>query len=73
MSAKALQIAGMMDMLPEAEQDLAFELMKRLVLAWDPDFTKLTPSERKELEEAENDEYIDGDTIDWSNLEKYTV
>ena len=73
MSAKALQIAGMLDMLPESEQDLAFELMKRLVLAWDPDYVKLTPAERIELEEAENDEYIEEDTIDWNNLGKYTV
>jgi len=73
MSTKALQIAEMMDILPEAEQDLTFELMKRLILAWDPDYTKLTPSEKRELEEAENDEYIDGNSIDWSNLKRYTV
>ena len=37
-------------------------LVKKLVLAWDPDFTKLTPSEAKRLDEAqkeiENGEYI---------------
>lgn len=42
----------MLEMLPESEQELASQLTKRLVLAWDPDFTKLTPEERKRLEEA---------------------
>ena len=33
---------------------------------WDPDFTKLTPKERRELEEAENDpEFISHDEINW--------
>ena len=42
--------AEMLDMLPEKEQNFAYELMKKLVLAWDPDFTKLTPDEKKRLE-----------------------
>lgn len=41
------------------------QLVKRLVLAWDPDFTKLTPEEQKLLEAAENGEYIDSRNIDW--------
>lgn len=66
MSSKAMQIAEMFDMLPEQEQTLACEMLKRIVLAWDPDFTKLTPKERKELEEAEADpEFISIDNIDW--------
>lgn len=47
---------------PESDQNLAYELIKKLVFAWDPDFTKLTPSESKKLEEAqkeiENGEFI---------------
>ncbi len=43
------------------------ELVKRLVLAWDPDYTKLTPQELTALEEAENGEYIDAEDIDWDN------
>lgn len=58
----------MLEMLPESEQNLAYEFIKRLVLAWDPDFTKLTPSERKSLEEAEADgEYYELESIDWDN------
>ena len=66
MSEKTMQIAEMFDMLPEQEQNFAFEMMKKIVLAWDPDFTKLTPKERRELEEAENDpEYISHNAINW--------
>jgi hypothetical protein len=66
MSNKTMQIAQMVDMLPEQDQNLAYEIVKKMVLAWDPDFTKLTPQERKELEEAENDpEFINADEINW--------
>lgn len=65
MSNKAQQIAEMIDMLPEQEQEFAYELIKKLVLAWDPDFTKLTPDERKALEQAEADpEFISINDID---------
>jgi hypothetical protein len=59
----------MLEMLPESEQELASQLIKRLVLAWDPDFTKLTPEERKRLEAAEqridNGEYVKDSEINW--------
>lgn len=47
--------------------NLAMELVKRLVLAWDPDFTKLTSDERIRLETAEYGEYIDAENINWDN------
>ena len=69
MSNTAQQVANMIDMLPENDQQLAFELIKKLVLAWDPDFTKVTPQEAKELEEAEqnlkNGKVVSHDDIDW--------
>lgn len=71
MSVQVQEIAAMLDMLPEQEQNLAVELLKRIVLAWDSDYTKLTPKEAKELKEAENSGYIDEKDIDWNNLEKY--
>lgn len=47
-------------MLPEKERYEAVELLKKIVIAWDPDFTKLTEQEKKELEEAKEDkEYFD--------------
>ena len=53
----------------QSEQELASQLIKRLVLAWDPDFTKLTPEERKRLEAAEqridSGEYVKDNEINW--------
>lgn len=71
MSIQSQKIAEMYDMLPDKEKDLAYEMVKRIVLAWDPDYTKLTPTEASELAEAENGEYIDAENIDWDNLDKY--
>lgn len=56
MSDIAMKTAEMVSMLPPSEQSFAYEMVKRLVLAWDPDFTKLTPAEAAELSEAENDD-----------------
>lgn len=70
MAPQVKQIADMLEMLPQQEQEFAFEFIKRLVKAWDPDFTKVTPQEAKDLEEAENSGYIDADEIDWDNLDK---
>ena len=61
------QTVSMLEMLPAQEQNFAFEFVKRLVLAWDPDYTKLTQSERKKLEEAENGEYINAKDINWDD------
>lgn len=57
----------LLEVLPENEQNLALELIKRLVIAWDPDFTKLTPSERAELEAAERD-IIENGTISHNDI-----
>lgn len=65
MSQTTKLAVSMMEMLPETEQVLALELIKRLVLAWDPDYTRLTPAEYRKLEEAENGEYVDFGEIDW--------
>jgi hypothetical protein len=59
----------MLEMLPESEQEFASQFIKRLVLAWDPDFTKLTYEERERLEAAEkridSGEYIKDSEIEW--------
>lgn len=66
MSTATRKIVDLMEILPESEQNFALEFVKKLVLAWDPDFTKLTPAERKELDEAMADrETIPHDAIDW--------
>jgi hypothetical protein len=70
MSVVSKQIIDMLDMLPESEQQLAFELIKRMVLAWDSDFTKLTSAERERLmkaeEEINNNETVKHLDIDWN-------
>ena len=69
MSAKAVEISKMIDMLPDSEQNLVYEFIKRMVLAWDTDFTKVTPSEREALDEADAEikrgEVFTHDAINW--------
>lgn len=55
MSAAVKKATELLEILPENEQNFALEIIKKLVIAWDPDFTRLTPAERAELEEAEKD------------------
>lgn len=71
MSPVAKEITNMLDMLPESEQELAFEFVKRLVLAWDSDFTKVTNEEREQIQRAEDSGFICEDEVDWDNLGKY--
>ncbi len=63
------QIAQMVDFLPDTDQALALELVKKLVLAWDPDFVKLTPAEKAELDRAELEcaagETVPHEAINW--------
>lgn len=62
MSELAQRTAKMLDMLPAQEQNLAFEIIKRIVLTWDHDFTKPTDAEAETLQQAEN-ELARGDTF----------
>lgn len=39
-----------------------------LTLAWDPDYTKLTPEEAKSVEAAEKSGFVDDSDIDWSQI-----
>ena len=68
MSDLVMEAARLMDMLPESDQYFAFEFIKKLVLAWDPDYTKLTPEEAKRLDAAEHSGWIDETEIDWSQI-----
>ena len=44
------------------------EFVKKLVLAWDPDFTKVTPEEAKRIKAAEESGFISDDEIDWDKI-----
>lgn len=69
MSAATREAINLMEILPESDQNFALEFIKKLVLAWDPDYTKVTPAEKKALEEAEKDIAENGtishDAINW--------
>lgn len=71
MSELAMKTAQLLDMLPESDQDFAYEFVKKLVRAWDPDYTKVTPQEARELAEAEASGFVDEEDIDWNDLSKY--
>lgn len=58
-------IIDLLEALPEDKQRLAIEYIYSLVREWDPDFTKLTPLEKKALEEAKNGEFVRFEDIDW--------
>ena len=68
MSSIAIEAARLMDALPEADKVFAYEFIKKLVLAWDPDFTKVTADEAKRIEDAEKSGYVDDDSIDWESI-----
>jgi hypothetical protein len=73
MSNVATKAAELIDMLPEADQNFAYEFLKKMVRAWDPDFTRVTPSERAAIDEAEKSGFVDEQDIDWDNLEQYVT
>lgn len=68
MSGITMEAARLMDILPESDQAFAYEFIKKLVLAWDPDFTKVTDEEAKKMEEAEKSGFLDSDEIDWDTI-----
>lgn len=66
MSSQVLEATNLMESLPVEDQELALRLIKKIVLAWDPNFTKLTSSEKARLDKAE-EEYIRGEVIEDSD------
>ena len=68
MSALAMDIAKMVDMLPESDQEFALAFVKKLVLAWDPDFTRGTPEEAARIEAAKAGEFVCDSDIDWDSI-----
>lgn len=67
MSNTTKAIIEMVEILPEQDQYLAYEIIKKMVLAWDPDFTKLTPNEadavKRGEEEIKNGEVYSHDEV----------
>ena len=66
MSEMVKEAAELMELLPDSDKSFALQMIKKLVLAWDPDFTKLTPTERRDLDEARSEEEtVAHDEINW--------
>lgn len=65
MSTIVAQAAKLMQALPQSEQQFAYEFIKKLVLAWDPDFTKVTDEEKNRISEAEKSGFVNDGDIDW--------
>ncbi len=69
MSGAVKEAVRLMEVLPESDQNFALEFIKKLVLAWDPDYTKVTSAEKKALDEAEKDilenRMVSHDAINW--------
>ena len=67
MSALVKQTTDMLMLLPEEDVSLINGLVKKLIRAWDPDFTKVTEEEKRILEEADkelkNGEYFTEDEV----------
>lgn len=67
MSDKTKELISLVDILPEKEQDFIGEVIKRFILAWDPDFTKVTPQERERIRQAEV-EFERGETVSMDEI-----
>ena len=57
-----LRTAELLDILPDEDVSIVNALIKKLVLAWDPDFTKVTARE-KEILEMSDAEMKNGDFV----------
>ena len=68
MSTIAMDTAKLIDMLPQNDQEFAYEFVKKLILAWDPDFTKVTPEEAKSIAAAEESGFVPENEIDWDTI-----
>ena len=62
LKAKTIETAELLDNLPDEDISMVNTLTKKLVKAWDPNFTKVTAKEKELLEktdeEMKNGEYI---------------
>ena len=52
MSNNTKKLINLFEILPEADQEMLLELTRKLLLAYDPDYTKLLPDEKENIEGA---------------------
>ncbi len=46
----------------------SLKFIKKLVLAWDPDYTKMTAEEELRIDAAEKSGFVDDGDIDWASI-----
>ena len=68
MSTIVIDMIRLINMLPEDDQLFVYEFVKKLVLAWDPNFTKVTPDEAKRIKAAEQSGFVSENEIDWEKI-----
>ncbi len=68
MSAMVMEAARLMEMLPEDDPSFVFEFIKKMVVAWDPDFIRLTPEEGHRLEQAQRSGFVEAPELDWPRI-----
>ena len=68
MSTIAMDTAKLIDMLPPGDQEFAYEFVKKLIRAWDPDYTKVTPEEAKAIAAAEQSGFVAEEDVDWDSI-----
>jgi len=68
MTSIAMDVAKMVEILPQVEQEFAYEFVKKLVRAWDPDFTKVTYQEAERIKKAEESGFVNEEDIDWGKI-----
>ena len=61
-------ITEMLEILPTEEKYFAYEFIKRLVLAWDPDFTRVTNAEAVQIKQAEASGFVNESEINWETV-----
>jgi len=70
MSTFAIDTAKLIEILPADDQRFAYEFVKKLVLAWDPDFSKVTTEEAERIKAAEESGFVLESEINWDNIGK---
>lgn len=69
MSNNTKQLLSIYELLPVRDQNMILELTQKLLLAYDPEYTKVLPDEAAAIDEALND-YKDGINVcDESSIE----
>lgn len=67
MSTSTRTLLETVEFLPDTEQALIAELVKRIILAWDPNFTKVTAMEKASIDEGLR-QIENGETISMEEL-----